>query len=175
MSNDEEDDLSHNLSSEEFKELTDIKNNNNELKSSTFYSIDKENKKIKLDKEEEFKEKGKDEKNNKELDLNLNYQSFLTERLKLIQEDLPNMKVKEGPAKIEKRQRMEYGKSWDETWTGGRRYGLFGPKSHHGKTFQMQTLIYEERTCQKFTDGSIEYSDWKVVNRQTNQVKINSW
>ena len=32
MSNDEEDDLSHNLSSEEFKELTDIKNNNNELK-----------------------------------------------------------------------------------------------------------------------------------------------
>ena len=34
-------------------------------------------------------------------------------QLKLIQEDLPAMKVKEGQAKIEKRQRMEYGKSWD--------------------------------------------------------------
>lgn len=39
----------------------------------------------------------------------------------------------------------------------------------------MQATINEERTCQEFTDGSIEQSDWREVNRATNQVTINSW
>ena len=38
-----------------------------------------------------------------------------------------------------------------------------------------QTTIYEERTSQAFTDGSIENSKWKEVKRDTKQVKINSW
>ena len=85
------------------------------------------------------------------------------------------MKVKLGEPIVEKRTRMEYGKTWSDTWTGGRRYGLFGPKSHHGKTFQMQIIIYEQRNSQKFTDGSIEQSDWKEIYRIPNQVIINSW
>lgn len=96
-------------------------------------------------------------------------------QLKLIKEDLPVMKVKEGEAKVEKRTRMEYGKTWSDTWKGHRRYGPFGPRKNHGRTYQMQTTIYEERTSQKFTDGSIEYSDWKEMNRQSNQVTIKSW
>lgn len=97
-------------------------------------------------------------------------------QLKLIKEDLPTMKVKLGEAKIEKRTRMEYGRTWTDTWkSGSRRYGLFGPRQGHGRTYQMQTTINEERTCQEFTDGSIEQSDWREVNRATNQVTINSW
>ena len=96
-------------------------------------------------------------------------------QLKLIKEDLPVMKVKVGEPKVEKRQRMEYGKTWSDTWRGHRRYELFGPRSNHGRTYQIQIAIFEERTSQKFTDGSIEYSDWKEVNRQSNQVTIKSW
>ena len=96
-------------------------------------------------------------------------------QLKLIKEDLPAMKVKLGEPIVEKRTRMEYGKTWSDTWRGHRRYGAFGPRSHHGRTYQMQITINEERNSQKFTDGSIEYSDWKEVNRQSNQVTISSW
>ena len=71
---------------------------------------------------------------------------------------------------------MEYGTTRTETWRSGhRRYGLFGPKSEHGRTYQTQTTIYEERNCQEYTDGSKEYSDWKVVNSVSNEVKINEW
>ena len=97
-------------------------------------------------------------------------------QLKLIKEDLPNMKVKLGAPKIEKRQRKEYGKEWSDTWKSGPRYFIFfGPRESHGKTYQIQTTINEERTCQNYTDGSVEYSDWKEVNRQSNQVTIRSW
>ena len=97
-------------------------------------------------------------------------------QLKLIKEDLPTMKVKLGEPKIEKRSRMEYGRTWTDTWkSGGRRYVICGPRSGHGRTYQMQTTINEERTCQEFTDGSIEQSEWKEVSRQTNQVTIKSW
>ena len=97
-------------------------------------------------------------------------------QLKLISEDLPNMKVKLGEPKVEKRQRTEYGKTWSRTWkSGGRRYIIAGPRDTHGETYQMQTTIYEERTSQEFTDGSIEHSDWKEVNRDSKQVTINNW
>ena len=97
-------------------------------------------------------------------------------QLKLIKEDLPHMKVKLGEPKIEKRERIEYGKKWSDTWkSGSRRYGICGPRKGHGVTYQIQATIYEERTCQAFTDGSIEESDWKEVKRDSRQVKIASW
>ena len=86
------------------------------------------------------------------------------------------MKVKDGEPKVEKRQRMEYGNTWTDTWKSGpREFILFGPRESHGKTYQIQTTINEERTCQNYTDGSVEYSDWKEVNRQSNQVTISTW
>ena len=97
-------------------------------------------------------------------------------QLKIIKEDLPNIKVKLGEPKIEKRERIEKGKRWSETWkSGDREYIFFGPRESHGVTYEMQTTIYEERTSQAFTDGSIENSKWKEVKRDTKQVKINSW
>ena len=97
-------------------------------------------------------------------------------QLKTIKEELPEIKVKVGETKIEKRERLEYGTTRTETWRSGhRRYGLFGPKSEHGRTYQTQTIINEERTCQEYTDGTKEYSDWKKVNSTSKEVVINSW
>lgn len=97
-------------------------------------------------------------------------------QLKTIKEELPEIKVKLGEPKIEKRNRLEKGATRTETWkSGSRRYGLFGPRKGHGRTYQTQTTIYEERTCQEYTDGSKEYSDWKKVNSVSNEVVINSW
>ena len=95
-------------------------------------------------------------------------------QLKLIKEDLPAMKVKDGEPKVEKRQRMEYGNTWTDTWKGHRKFP-FGHRKRHGRTYQNQTTVFEERTSQKFTDGSIEYSNWKEVKRDTRQVVVNSW
>ena len=77
------------------------------------------------------------------------------------------MKVKLGEPKIEKRIRVEYGKTWTETWS---KHVCFGPRRSHGTTYQMQITINEERTLQEFTDGSIEKSDWKVIEKITKQV-----
>ena len=97
-------------------------------------------------------------------------------QLKLIKEDLPNIKVKLGEAKIEKRQRLEKGRQWSDTWKSGPRdFLIFGPRESHGRTYEMQTTIYEERTCQAFTDGSVENSDWKEVKRESRQVTIKEW
>ena len=97
-------------------------------------------------------------------------------QLNLIKDDLPTMKVKLGDPTIEKRTRTEIGRTWTETWkSGGRRDLIAGPKKSHGRTYQMQTTIYEERSCQKFTDGSTEESNWRETNRVTNQVTINNW
>lgn len=97
-------------------------------------------------------------------------------QLKTIKEELPEIKVKVGELKIEKRQRMEYGATNTRTWkSGGRRYIIAGPREGHGETTQVQTTIYEERTCQQYTDGSVEYSEWKEVRRESRQVVINSW
>ena len=93
-------------------------------------------------------------------------------QLKLIKEELPVMKVKFEEPKIEIRSRIEYGKTWTETWK--KRY-ICGQRNFHGITYQMQIKIYEERICQKFTDGSIEKSYWKEISREYNQVIINSW
>ena len=98
-------------------------------------------------------------------------------QLKLIKEDLPIMKVKLGEPKIEKRTRIEYGKTWTETLKR-RHYicqPIWGPRNFHGRTYLMQIKIDEERTCQEFTDGSIEKSDWKIVLIQNRRVIINSW
>ena len=76
-------------------------------------------------------------------------------QLKTIKEELPEMKVKDGKPKIENRQRKEYRSTNTRTWkSGGRRYWIAGPKESHGETTQIQTTIYEERSCQKYTDGS---------------------
>ena len=86
------------------------------------------------------------------------------------------MKVKLGEPKIEKRTRIEYGKTWTETLKR-RHYicqPIWGPK-FPGRTYRMQIKIDEERTCQEFTDGSIEKSDWKIVLIQNRRVIINSW
>ena len=97
-------------------------------------------------------------------------------KLKLIKENLPIMKVKLGEPKIEKRTRIEYGKTWTETLK--RRHYICQPicvPKFPGRTYQMQIKIDEERTCQEFTDGSIEKSDWKIVLIQNQRVIINSW
>ena len=44
-------------------------------------------------------------------------------QLKSIGEELPDIKVKLGEPKIEKKQRTEIGRTWSETWkSGSRRY-----------------------------------------------------
>lgn len=97
-------------------------------------------------------------------------------QLKSIKEELPEIKVKVGEPKIEKRERMEYGSTRNETWrSDNRRYLLFGPRSEHGKTYQTLITIYEERTCQEYTDGTKEYSDWKKVNSIPTEIVINDW
>ena len=94
-------------------------------------------------------------------------------QLTLIKDDLPQMKVKLGAPIIEKRNRTEYGSTWSVTEKyGGRRYGLFGPKKTRTITYQKVSTIYEERTKQQFTDGSVEYTDWKEVRRDTQDKKI---
>ena len=94
-------------------------------------------------------------------------------QLTLIKDDLPQMKVKLGAPIIEKRNRTEYGNTWSITEKyGGRRYGLFGPKKTRTITYQKVSTIYEERTKQQFTDGSVEYTDWKEVRRDTQDKKI---
>ena len=97
-------------------------------------------------------------------------------QLKSIREELPDIKVKLGNPKIEKRKRTEIGRTWSDTSKSGpRRYFIAGPRKRHGITYQMQTTIYEERTHQEYTDGSVELSDWKEIKRDTRQVKINEW
>ena len=97
-------------------------------------------------------------------------------QLTLIKDDLPEMKVKSGAPEIEKQTRKEYGRKWCETWKSGpREFLLFGPRERHGIEWQMVAYINEERTKQKFTDGSVEYTDWKEVNRNTQQEKIREW
>lgn len=97
-------------------------------------------------------------------------------QLKLIKDELPVIKVKVGEPRIEKRQRQELGASWSRTWkSGSRRYWVAGPKKSHGETYQNQTTIYEERSIQEFTDGSIEKSEWKEIKRDSKDVKIASW
>jgi len=94
-------------------------------------------------------------------------------QLTLIKDDLPQMKVKLGAPKIEERNRTEFGSTWSVTEKyGGRRYGLFGPKKSRTITYQKVTTIYEERTKQQFTDGSVEYTDWKEVRRDTQDKRI---
>jgi len=97
-------------------------------------------------------------------------------QLKNIGEELPDIKVKLGEPKIEKRQRTEIGRTWSETRKSGKkRYGFFGPRKRHGKTYQIQTTIFEERTSQEYTDGSVEFSEWKEVKKDSRQVTINKW
>ena len=97
-------------------------------------------------------------------------------QLKTLKEELPEIKVKEGPPKIEKRNRIEHGRTRTDRWKSGpRKYIIFGPRKAHGRTYQTQTTITEERTCQKYTDGSIEYSDWKIVKSSSREVVIHSW
>ena len=94
-------------------------------------------------------------------------------QLKLIKDELPTIKVKVGAPIVEKRERLEKGATWTKTWkSGGRRYIVAGPRKTHSATYQKQTTIYEERTVQKFTDNSIETSEWKEVNRYTRDVEI---
>ena len=97
-------------------------------------------------------------------------------QLKLIKDELPTIKVKVGAPKIENKTDTQYGKTWEETWHTSREYfGLFGPREYHGKKFQEQTIIYLERTQQKYTDGSVEYSPWKEIRRETKQVTLKTW
>ena len=94
-------------------------------------------------------------------------------QLTLIKDDLPQMKVKLGAPKIEERNRTEYGSTWSVTEKyGDRRYKLFGPKKTRTITYQKVSTIYEERIKQQFTDGSVEYTDWKEVRRDTQDKKI---
>ena len=98
-------------------------------------------------------------------------------QLKPIKEDLPTIKVKVGDPIVEKRNRVECGGTWEDTWTSkrGGLAGLLGGKRSHGKKYQNQTTIYEEREKQEFTDGSVEYTDWKETRRDSRQVCIASW
>ena len=95
-------------------------------------------------------------------------------QLKTIKEELPEIKVKLGKPKRETRDRLEYGSTWTDTWKGHRPFP-FGHRKRHGRTYQTQTTIYEERFCQEYTDGSKEYSDWKKYNSISKDVVINSW
>ena len=52
---------------------------------------------------------------------------------------------------------------------------IIGHRKRHGRTYQTQTTIYEERFCQEYTDGSKEYSDWKIVSSCEKEVIIDSW
>lgn len=98
-------------------------------------------------------------------------------QLKPIKEDLPTIKVKVGNPIIEKRDRVEYGGTWKEEWESKRGgiSGLLGKTRPHGRKYQSQTTIYEEREKQEFTDGSVEYTDWKETKRDTRSVVIDSW
>ena len=105
-------------------------------------------------------------------------------QLKTIKEELPEIRVKVGKPKKETRTRIEKGETRTERWKSGpREFSLnlpiislsFGSREEHGKTFQTQTTIYEERICQEFTNGSKEYSDWKIVNSVSKEVVINEW
>ena len=97
-------------------------------------------------------------------------------QLKSIGEELPDIKVKLGELKIEKKQRTEIGRTWSETWkSGSKRYLIVGPRKRHGRTYQIQTTIFEERTSQEYTDGSVEFSEWKDVKKDRRQVKIKEW
>ena len=95
-------------------------------------------------------------------------------QLKTIKEELPEIKVKLGKPKRETRDRLEYGATWTHKWKGHRPFP-FGHRKSHGRTYQTQTTIYEERFCQEYTDGSKEYSDWKKYNSISKDVVINSW
>ena len=68
-------------------------------------------------------------------------------QLKSIGEELPDIKVKLGEPKIEKKQRTEIGRTWSETWkSGSRRYWIARSRKRHGRKYQIQTTIFEERT-----------------------------
>ena len=98
-------------------------------------------------------------------------------QLKTIKEELPIIKVKVGNPTIETRSRVEIGGTLDETWEEkrGGLSGVFGGKRQHGKKYQNQTTIYEEREKQEFTDGSVEYTDWRETKRDSRQVVIDRW
>ena len=96
-------------------------------------------------------------------------------QLKLIKDELPTIKVKVGAPIIENKTETQYGKTWQETRHTHRRYRIFGHREYHGKKFQNQTIIYLQRTQQIFTDGSVEYSPWKEIRRETKQVTLKSW
>ena len=96
-------------------------------------------------------------------------------QLKSIGEELPDIKVKVGNPKIEKKKRTEIGRTWSDPWKSDRRFGFIGPRKKHGKTYQKQTTIFEERKNQEYTDDSVEFSDWKEVKRDTREVIINEW
>ena len=94
-------------------------------------------------------------------------------QLKTIKEDLPEIKVKLGKPKRETRDRLEYGSTRTETWKGSK--NIFFHRKRHGRTYQTQKKIYEERFCQEYTDGSKEYSNWKEFNSESKEVVIDSW
>ena len=98
-------------------------------------------------------------------------------QLKTIKEELPTIKVKVGNPIVETRSRVETGGTWDETWDEKRGgvSGFFGGKRQRGKKYQNQTTIYEEREKQEFTDGSVEYTDWRETKRDSRQVVIDRW
>ena len=98
-------------------------------------------------------------------------------QLKTIKEELPTIKVKVGNPIVETRSRVEKGGTWDETWDEKRGgvSGFFGGKRQRGKKYQNQTTIYEEREKQEFTDGSVEYTDWRETKRDSRQVVIDRW
>ena len=95
-------------------------------------------------------------------------------KLKPIKEELAAMKEKFGEPKIEKRTRLEYGPKRIETWRK-KMCRLYGPRKQYGRVYQTQTTIFEERICQEYTDGSKEYSDWKIVSSCEKEVIIDSW
>lgn len=90
---------------------------------------------------------------------------------------MPTIKVKVGNPIVETRSRVETGGTWDETWDEKRGgvSGFFGGKRQRGKKYQNQTTIYEEREKQEFTDGSVEYTDWRETKRDSRQVVIDRW
>ena len=94
-------------------------------------------------------------------------------QLKTIKEELPTIKVKVGNPIVETRSRVETGGTWDEKRGGVS--GFFGGKRQRGKKYQNQTTIYEEREKQEFTDGSVEYTDWRETKRDSRQVVIDRW
>jgi GTP-binding protein EngB required for normal cell division len=98
-------------------------------------------------------------------------------QLKTIKEELPTIKVKVGAPVVETRTREVRGGTWDDTWDErrGGLSGFFGGKRQRGRKYQNITTIYEQREKQEFTDGSVEYTDWREAKRESRQACIDSW